>query len=103
MTVGIAAYDCRFPVWRLSVEALAEAWGRAPAGLRGKRVAGLDEDALTLALAARYVLRHRPGPVVTNLSTSRVVRDVAEAAGCQLHLAPVGEANVAARMREVGA
>lgn len=64
------------------------------------RPAGED---LTLALAARYVLRHRPGPVVTNLSTSRVVRDVVEAAGCELHLAPVGEANVAARMREVGA
>ena len=62
----------------------------------------VGED-LTLALAARYVLRRRPGPVVTNLSTSRVVRDAAEAAGCTLHLAPVGEANVAARMREVGA
>jgi phosphomannomutase len=62
----------------------------------------VGED-LTLALAARYVLRRRPGPVVTNLSTSRVVRDVAEAAGCELHLAPVGEANVAARMREVEA
>lgn len=62
----------------------------------------LGED-LTLALAARYVLRHRPGPVVTNLSTSRVVQDVAEQVGCDVRLAPVGEANVAALMREVGA
>ncbi len=62
----------------------------------------VGED-LTLALAARYVLARRPGPVVTNLSTSRVVADVAEAAGAEVHLSPVGEANVAARMREVGA
>lgn len=62
----------------------------------------VGED-LTLALAARYVLARRPGPVVTNLSTSRVVADVAEAAGAEVHLSPVGEANVAARMREVDA
>lgn len=75
----------------------------------GDRLALVDDagrpvgEDLTLALVARYVLRHRSGPVVTNLSTSRVVRDVAEAAGAALHLAPVGEANVAARMREVDA
>lgn len=62
----------------------------------------LGED-LTLALAVRYVLARRPGPVVTNLSTSRVVADVGAEAGADVHLAPVGEANVAARMREVDA
>ena len=36
----------------------------------------IGED-YTLALAARLVLRHRHGPVVTNLSTSRIVEDVA--------------------------
>lgn len=66
----------------------------------GGRPVGED---LTLALAVGYVLRHRPGPVVTNLSTSRVVADVAERAGQAVHLAPVGEANVARRMREVEA
>ena len=35
----------------------------------------------TLALAARLALRYRPGPVVTNLSTSRIVDDVAKEAG----------------------
>ena len=40
----------------------------------------IGED-FTLALAAKLVLRHRTGPVVTNLSTSRIVEDVANAAG----------------------
>jgi phosphomannomutase len=57
----------------------------------------------TLALAVRYVLGHRKGPVVANLSTSRVVDEVCAEAGVPLHRAAVGEANVAARMREVGA
>jgi phosphomannomutase len=62
----------------------------------------IGED-FTLALAASLVLRHRRGPVVTNLSTSRLLRDVAERAGVELHLAAVGEINVARRMEQVGA
>ena len=58
----------------------------------------LGED-YTLALAARLVLRHRPGPVVTNLSTSRLMDDVAAAAEVPLIRAPVGEINVARRMQ----
>ena len=57
----------------------------------------------TLALAARTVLRHRPGPVVTNLSTSKVVADVARDAGVPFHFAKVGEVNVAMTMRDLGA
>jgi phosphomannomutase len=57
----------------------------------------------TLALAARAVLKHRRGPVVTNLSTSRVVEDAAAAFGVPCVLAPVGEVNVAVKMRESGA
>jgi phosphomannomutase len=62
----------------------------------------LGED-YTLALAASLVLRHRPGAVVTNLSTSRLLDDVAEAAGVPLVRAPVGEINVARRMQKEGA
>ncbi|HVX38790.1 MAG TPA: phosphoglucosamine mutase [Gemmatimonadaceae bacterium] len=58
----------------------------------------IGED-FTLALASKVVLRHRAGPVVTNLSTSRIVEDVAIAAGVPLVRAPVGEVNVAVRMR----
>jgi phosphomannomutase len=59
----------------------------------------IGED-FTLALAARLVLRHRSGPVVTNLSTSRLVEDVATAANMPVIRAPVGEVNVAVRMRD---
>src|SRR5690606_793342 len=52
---------------------------------------------------ARLVLRHRPGTVVTNLSTSRLLDDVTESAGVVLQRAPVGEINVARRMQEVRA
>ncbi len=60
----------------------------------------IGED-YTLALAARLVLRHRAGVVVTNLSTSRIVDDAS--APAVVHRAPVGEVNVAVRMRELGA
>ena len=62
----------------------------------------IGED-YTLALAASVVLAHRDGPVVTNLSTSRIVDDVAERAGRTVVRAPVGEVNVATRMRSEGA
>ncbi len=57
----------------------------------------------TLALAARVVLARRTGPVVTNLSTSRVLDDVAAAAGATVTRSPVGEVNVAMAMRRLGA
>jgi phosphomannomutase len=59
----------------------------------------IGED-YTLALAAKLVLRHRRGPVVTNLSTSLLVEDVAREAGVAAIRAPVGEVNVAVRMRD---
>jgi phosphomannomutase len=62
----------------------------------------IGED-YTLALAAQLVLRHRPGAVVTNLSTSRLLDDVANAADVELVRAPVGEINVARRMQAEGA
>jgi phosphomannomutase len=57
----------------------------------------------TLAFAVRLALRYRRGPVVANLSTSRVVDDVAAEAGTTVLRAPVGEVNVAVRMRDEGA
>jgi phosphomannomutase len=62
----------------------------------------IGED-YTLALATRLVLRHRQGPVVTNLSTSLVVDEAAAGGGQVVVRAPVGEVNVAVRMRELGA
>jgi phosphomannomutase len=62
----------------------------------------IGED-YTLALAAKVVLKHRRGPLVTNLSTSLVVEAAAREAGVEMVRAPVGEVNVAVRMREVNA
>ena len=62
----------------------------------------LGED-LTLALAADVVLARRRGTVVTNLSTSRVLDDVAAKHGCRVIRAPVGEINVVVRMIADGA
>ncbi len=62
----------------------------------------VGED-LTLALCAQVVLKRSPGPVVTNLSTSQVVEDVARWAGVPCVRAPVGEINVSRRMEEEGA
>ena len=58
----------------------------------------IGED-YTLAFAAKVVLRHRKGVVVTNLTTSRIVDDIAREAGSRVIRAPVGEVNVATRMR----
>jgi phosphomannomutase len=62
----------------------------------------IGED-YTLALAVRAVLPARPGAVVTNLSTSKVVQDAARDHGAEFRFAPVGEVNVALAMRDAGA
>jgi phosphomannomutase len=62
----------------------------------------IGED-YTLALAAMVVLQHRKGPAVTNLSTSLVVGEAVRRAGSTLLLAPVGEVNVAVKMRDTKA
>jgi phosphomannomutase len=59
----------------------------------------LGED-LTLALASAVVLRRNTGVVVTNLSTSQVVEDVARRFGGSVVRAPVGEIHVARCMQE---
>lgn len=73
------------------------------------RVALVDEsgrpigEEWSLALAVAFVLGWRPGPVVVNLSTSRISEDLASAYGVPFHRTPVGEAHVASRMRKVRA
>ncbi|MBL8171019.1 MAG: phosphoglucosamine mutase [Acidobacteria bacterium] len=57
----------------------------------------------TLVLATRYVLGKTPGPVVTNLSTSSAIDDVAQMFACPLHRSKIGEANVTEMMQTVGA
>jgi len=54
----------------------------------------------TLALAVDYLLPQNPGPVVTNMSTSRMIDTVAKKHGCEVMRVPVGEVNVAEAMKE---
>lgn len=59
----------------------------------------------TIVLAVEEVLRHAETgqQVVVNLSTTRAVEDIAAQFDATVHRAPVGEINVAKKMREVGA
>jgi len=57
----------------------------------------------TLALCAELVAAVEPGPVVTNLSSSRLIEDAANRVGVPFHRAPVGEARVVGRMLELEA
>lgn len=56
----------------------------------------------TLALAAMCVLSEHPSTIATNLSTSKMIEDVAQAAGCKVIRTAVGEANVVSCMLEHG-
>ncbi|ROT03015.1 phosphoglucosamine mutase [Lepagella muris] len=57
----------------------------------------------TLVAVADYVLSQTPGNTVSNLSSSRALRDVTEKHGCQYNAAAVGEVNVVTKMKETGA
>jgi phosphomannomutase len=73
------------------------------------RLALVSEDGVffgeeyTLVCAADYVLRHRKGPLVTNLSSSRALGDLAQSFGVPCFYAPVGEVHVVKEMKERGA
>ena len=53
----------------------------------------------TLVAVADYVLRHTPGNTVSNLSSSRALRDITVAAGQEYNAGAVGEVNVVAKMK----
>lgn len=57
----------------------------------------------TLVSVADYVLSHTPGSTVSNLSSSRALRDITNAHGCKYTAAAVGEVNVTTKMKETGA
>ncbi len=57
----------------------------------------------TLVSIADYVLSHTPGSTVSNLSSSRALRDVTAAHGCTYNAAAVGEVNVVTKMKETNA
>ncbi len=57
----------------------------------------------TLVAVADYVLTHTPGPTVSNLSSTRALRDITEARALRYEAAAVGEVNVVVKMKEIGA
>ena len=57
----------------------------------------------TLVSVADYVLSHDKGNTVSNLSSTRALRDVTERHGGKYTAAAVGEVNVTTKMKEVGA
>ena len=57
----------------------------------------------TLVAVADYYMRHTPGPTVSNLSSTRALRDITEKAGQTYEASAVGEVNVVEKMKEVGA
>lgn len=73
------------------------------------RLAFIQEDGsmfgeeYTLVAVTDYVLSHTPGNTVSNLSSTRALRDVTERHGGHYAAAAVGEVNVTTKMKEVGA
>lgn len=73
------------------------------------RLAFIDEtgamygEEYTLVTVADYVLKHTPGNTVSNLSSTRALRDVTRQYGAEYNAAAVGEVNVVTKMKETGA
>lgn len=73
------------------------------------RLALVNEDGsmfgeeYTLVAVADYLLAKRPGATVSNLSSTRALRDITEAIGQSYHAAAVGEVNVVQKMKDVHA
>lgn len=57
----------------------------------------------TLVAVADYVLQHRKGAAVSNMSSTRALKDVTINHGTEYHPSAVGEVNVVTRMKEVNA
>lgn len=73
------------------------------------RLAIINEDGTmfgeeyTLVAVADYILQHTPGNTVSNLSSTRALRDITENRGLAYYAAAVGEVNVVEKMKAVGA
>lgn len=57
----------------------------------------------TLVTVADYILQHTPGNTVSNLSSTRALRDVTRKYGCEYAASAVGEVNVVTKMKDVHA
>ena len=73
------------------------------------RLAIIDENGnmygeeYTLVTVADYILQHTPGNTVSNLSSTRALRDVTRQYGLEYNASAVGEVNVVTKMKNTGA
>lgn len=73
------------------------------------RLALVNEDGsmfgeeYTLVAVSEYILTKRKGATVSNLSSTRALRDITEEVGCVYHASAVGEVNVVVKMKETDA
>ncbi|MBE6291926.1 MAG: phosphoglucosamine mutase [Bacteroidales bacterium] len=73
------------------------------------RLAIIDENGdmygeeYTLVTVADYILQHTPGNTVSNLSSTRALRDVTRKYGLKYNASAVGEVNVVTKMKDTGA
>ena len=73
------------------------------------RLAIIDENGnmygeeYTLVTVADYILQHTPGNTVSNLSSTRALRDVTRKYGLEYNASAVGEVNVVTKMKDTGA
>jgi len=73
------------------------------------RLALVNEDGsmfgeeYTLVAVSEYILSKRKGATVSNLSSTRALRDITEEVGCTYHASAVGEVNVVVKMKETNA
>ena len=57
----------------------------------------------TLVACSDYVLSIKPGPTVSNLSSTRALKDITQTYNCEYHSSAVGEVNVVEMMKKTGA
>lgn len=57
----------------------------------------------TLVAVSDYILTHKKGSTVSNLSSTKALKDITEKAGCQHYATAVGEVNVVSQMKKVNA
>ena len=57
----------------------------------------------TLVAVSDYILKNTPGNTVSNLSSTKALRDITEGYGCQHYASAVGEVNVVEEMKKRGA
>ncbi len=91
-------HRARKPTWASSSTPMSTVWRSS------SEDGSMFVEEYTLVAVADYILSEKPGNTVSNLSSSRALRDVTERRhGGKYYASAVGEVNVVAKMKETGA